>query len=507
MATSSKITADFTSDTSGMQKGVANIAGMFNKLTKTSAKTQKALSRMSSGISFLAFDRMAQYALSAGRALKSLVTNTVSSIDALGKLSISTGLTEENLQALFYAAEKTGTSQVTLSSALGRMNKRLAEASQGFGEALPALERMGLSIEDLMKKSPDQQFQAIAEAIALLPTAGERAAAAFKIFSDQGLQMLPMIEQMAIDSEKFRKELEAFGGILTEDQVQSATRLNDAMTDVYTIFKSITKQVAANLSPAISGMLETFTEFVSKVGGANIGKSISEGVLDAVQFAARIADWIISGFQDVFKMFGDQSTIWEKITFTWHLAWELAGRVAKLLAGLAEILIGGFKIVVSGFFKVVEKIVEVISLLPESIVGDLSGIKKLSGDLSKDFWDGGQESLGNGIDSLMDAFDADSPKWDGGSGPLETSFQDWRNSKPLEQEKTPEVNLSNESKKALSGNKLYGLDARSQAGMNFLLESRTPGAQTAEEKTAKNTDKIATNTSRPPITVVQMGIA
>ena len=99
MAASSKITAAFTATAQGMQKGIGQVVASLNSVTKTSARTQKALSRMTSGINFLVFDRLAQYALAAGRAFKNMVSGSINAIDAVDKLAKSTGISTEGLQA------------------------------------------------------------------------------------------------------------------------------------------------------------------------------------------------------------------------------------------------------------------------------------------------------------------------------------------------------------------------------------------------------------------------
>ena len=91
MAASSKITAAFTAEAKGMQKGISKVIGSLNKVTKTSQKTGKAFASMSRGINFLVFDKVAGYAARAGRAFITLASNALKTVDAIGKLSKSTG--------------------------------------------------------------------------------------------------------------------------------------------------------------------------------------------------------------------------------------------------------------------------------------------------------------------------------------------------------------------------------------------------------------------------------
>ena len=93
-------------------------------------------------------------------------------------------------------------------------------------------------------------------------------------------------------------------------------------------------------------------------------------------------------------------------------------------------------------------------------------------------------------------------------GGLQEAIQKLRNSRiTIQQPETQKVELSEESKKALTAqNKISGLDARSSAGLNFLLQSGVAG-NTVEDKQLAAQKQIVKNTAQPGINVVQMGIA
>ena len=503
MAASTKITADFTSDTSGMQKGIARITGMFNKLTKTSTKTQKALSRMTSGINFLVFDKLAQYALAAGRAFKSMVSGSINAIDAVDKLSKSTGISTEGLQVFGLAAQKAGVDQVKLSGAFGRMSKRLAEASQGFGEALPALQRLGISIEDLQNLSPEEQFMLIGQAIGGLATEGEQAAAAFKIFSDQGLALVPLFTDMAEQTEAAREELEKFGGILSDQQIAGTVALKDNLTDVKQIFSNIINQVTANLAPAINAVVDSFKEFVSSAGGANIGKSISDGILDALAVAGDFVDQVVVAFSGVGELFGVTGTLWENVAFALDVAFKFGWKVGKFLQGIFhtfESIGAGF---VAGLLDAVIRQGKVVEALLRVKVPGLDELE----DLSDTYTASATRAFEDATASFSDAFSADLSE---AAATVDNGFGDWfRKFKEAQSEiaiqDTPTVNLSEESKNALTAqNKISGLDARSSAGMNFLLQSGVSG--NVEDKQLAIQKKIEKNTARPRFEILQMGL-
>ena len=507
MAASSKITAMFTATAQGMQKGIGNVVSSLNSVTKTSAKTQKALSRMTSGINFLVFDRLAQYALAAGRAFKNMVSGSINAIDAVDKLAKSTGISTEGLQVFGLAAEKAGVDQRALSGAFGRMSKRLAEATQGFGEALPALERLGLSAQDLTKLTPEEQFLKIGEAIGGLATQGEQAAAAFKIFSDQGLRLVPLFADINEQTEAARAELERFGGILSSQQIAGTVALKDNLTDVSQIFSNIVNQVTANLAPAINAVVDAFKEFVSSAGGANIGKGISDAIIAAVDYALGFADYIAPLFGSVLDGAAEVGASWENVGFLLEKTFDIADRVGKLwLAGFYEIQ-GIFNWLLS---KIAESLANWVDLF-ESFGFDAGNIEETLRGLSQ----GMSEEVLKSQEKAQAAWKAAFAEGSGDAskaveGGLQQRFRDYlaeiQSLRPTQPE-TQKVELSDESKKALTAqNKISGLDARSQAGLNFLLQSGVAG-NTVEDKQLATQKQIAKNTAQPGINVIQMGIA
>lgn len=506
MAASSKITAAFTATAQGMQKGIGKVVSSLNSVTKTSAKTQKALNRMTNGINFLVFDRLAQYALAAGRAFKNMVSGSINAIDAVDKLAKSTGISTEGLQVFGLAAQKAGVDQVALSGAFGRMSKRLAEAAQGFGEAKPALEKLGLSAQDLTKLTPEEQFLKIGEAIGGLATQGEQAAAAFKIFSDQGLRLVPLFADINAQTEAARAELERFGGILSSQQIAGTVALKDNLTDVSQIFSNIVNQVTANLAPAINAVVDSFKEFVSSAGGANIGKSISDSIVSAVDYLLGVVDYIAPVFAGIFGLGEETGSKWETVGYLLETAFKIGEKVAQLFSAIFYTIQGIVNVAVSLLATLLLNITALINKIPginldgveEGLTEFRSGMK---GAIKESF-----DNAGTSLKKLSGEIVEDGKAVEGGLQESFRKFLEQQQAKRPTYQEPQKVELSDESKKALSQQKISGLDARSQAGLNFLLQSGVAG-NTVEDKQLATQKQIAKNTAQPGINVVQMGIA
>ena len=252
--------------------------------------------------------------------------------DALGKLSDQTGFAVEPLQILRKLSEEQGISAENLGGALNRMGKRLAEAGQGFGEALKPLQAMGFNIDQLLQKKPEQQFMLISRAIARLPSAGERAAVAFKIFSDQGLALAPMLTDLEGKVADARVEMMALGQILDTTQVENIEEMNIAMGDVYRTAHKLGDQVLANFAPAITEASNALLEMVKNFAGADgatggraLADSLTKAFFTGAKLLARfVDDFIKAAFEFVTAM----TRIFEKIRQLIGYVFDTSGSIS-----------------------------------------------------------------------------------------------------------------------------------------------------------------------------------
>lgn len=215
----------------------------------------------------------------------SLAKEASSVADAIGKLSAATGVAVEPLQVFQKVAEYNGISGDKLGEALKRMTKRLSEAKMGFGEALPALQRLGLNATELANMKPEQAFMKIGAAIGQLPQKGDQAAAAFKIFSDQGLAMVPMFADMEKNVKATAKEMTSLGLVLSGTQIKNIETMNDRFKDVYDTGKKLAAQVLANFAPAITQANEKLLEFIKtfQYQGLTGGQAFVQAASDTLE--------------------------------------------------------------------------------------------------------------------------------------------------------------------------------------------------------------------------------
>lgn len=126
-------------------------------------------------------------------------------------MSQRTGVSVEALSELGFAADQSGADMQTLEGGLRRMQQLIADAAGGSASARQALDRLGISVEDLSRLSPDQQFKLIADRLSQINNPTMRAAAAMDIFGRAGTRLLPMLANGAAGIEAMQQQARDLG--------------------------------------------------------------------------------------------------------------------------------------------------------------------------------------------------------------------------------------------------------------------------------------------------------
>ena len=353
MATTLALAMRASMSAGGVVSGANQAAGAMDKMGKQAAKTAKDVNTLKNLAIGAVLVKGALAAANAFRSASSAVAGYVSSIrqtaDASGKLAARLGMSVESLQGLQLAAQMAGVSDLT--PVLQKMSITLGQAASGAKPAMEALAGIGLSIDDLAGMSPDEQFKAIAAAINAIPDPAARAAAAVRIFGEQGVALLPL---MAQNLEEVQARMERLGAVLSADQTEAIEGMNDALTMVQATFQGIIGQVVGNLAPVVTAlaeeilaMVESFTSIAGD-GGEGIANNITNAMFQIMDYLAGVLDKAVAGFNGfgvtmsevaaTFDFVGNTMTaISETLRGVFNI-FEMAGNL--LLEGLGNFLQG-----------------------------------------------------------------------------------------------------------------------------------------------------------------------
>lgn len=227
----------------------------------------------------------------AAHATISGLRQTADELDRTAKVSAKLGIAAENLSGLRFAAEQTGVAAGTLDMALQRMVRRVGEAANGTGEAVGALDELGLSAARLNSLSPDKQFSAIAGAMSRVNGQSDKVRLAFKLFDSEGVSLVNTLKLGERGLKGMQREAEKLGSAISGDKLKKVEKFSDEMSRLDKLVGGLKSEIVINIAPAAAKGVSALQEAIrgvqllkgdaSKPGALNSGLSIAKKAVTA----------------------------------------------------------------------------------------------------------------------------------------------------------------------------------------------------------------------------------
>jgi len=217
-----------------------------NQYDKTTKKQRKMFSGMKDGLkgglAGMAAGFVGFHTVSAGL---SAVREQMEAIDKLAKTARGVGASTEFLSGLEFAAQRTsGLAEGAASKGIEKMTRRIEQAALGTGEAIKALEMLGLEAKALAELSPEEQFEVLSRAMDSVTDAGERTLIATKLFDDEQSKLHI---GLALTNSEMQQQIELakrLGKIVTEEEARKAEAYVDAMQEIDAVNAKYQKAMA-----------------------------------------------------------------------------------------------------------------------------------------------------------------------------------------------------------------------------------------------------------------------
>lgn len=235
-----------------------------------------------------------------------LIKKSLEATDRLGKLSNVLGFSVKELQTFKLASQIGGVELETFSKGVRRLVDNFGDFMEGTGEAKKTFEALGITVEEANALSGDQFaiLGLVADRLNEVTNRTDKLKFAIEIFGGRGAELINVLEGGSEAIAEFARQSEQFGA-LNEEQVQQVEDLNDSIVRLKTSFFNIANQVVANLSPALTELIDDFNETIS--AGENgesaiteLSQTLSLSILRAVKSSLQALGELIEGFENVF---------------------------------------------------------------------------------------------------------------------------------------------------------------------------------------------------------------
>lgn len=277
-------TAAFTAGRKSASKGAQDLASDM-------ATRMGVVSGLVSGGVGVAFDLIKGLASSAIGAVSSAVGSIKGQISQVGDiqdLMVATGLSADLITSVGVAAKLAGSDQAAFNDQLGKFTKTLAEAKNGSATAQAALAGVGITLDDLSSKTPDQLFNKMVDGVSSMDDPLRKANVAIDLFGKGGLEAVKWLDKGSIAAGV--KDAQAFGLAMTAVDARQMDAAGDAMDRVGMLVDGLQRQIALHLSPFIEAAANHLVEF--GVSGGSASEWVIWGLEKVVGSVAYLADFI-----------------------------------------------------------------------------------------------------------------------------------------------------------------------------------------------------------------------
>lgn len=176
--------------------------------------------------------------------LKNTAENTAETDKWAKSLNIGVGV----LQQWQYAAERAGLSGDNMADIFKDIGDKIGDALvTGGGEAIDALNKLGLSAESLADLSPDKQLLAIANGLKNVGSQSEKINILESLGNDLS-RMLPLLDNGAEGLNKFMQQAKDFGVAMDPAQIANLVKANELIKDLEAQARGLRNEFVSGLA-------------------------------------------------------------------------------------------------------------------------------------------------------------------------------------------------------------------------------------------------------------------
>lgn len=204
-----------------------------------------------------------------GAAIMAAITSSIMAFTSLGdqlqKLSLRTGISVEALSEMKYIAERSGVNIDMLAKAVQKLQRAVVEAEEGTETYVSAFERIGISVDDLKGKSPEELFYTVATALNVVEDHGTKVATAMDLMGGAGERLMPIFASTSEELQNMRDRAEELNLVFTEDSANAAAEFNDRLDDLKDSLKMLMATFGELATEVLLPMIEKLTDIIAKV--------------------------------------------------------------------------------------------------------------------------------------------------------------------------------------------------------------------------------------------------
>ncbi|MBR7534344.1 phage tail tape measure protein [Klebsiella michiganensis] len=275
---------------------VAKVGGFVSGMDKAERASAKWSKQVQDDVakSSAALAGIGAAAIAAGLAVGAsgfqLLKSTSKQITETDRLAKSLQLSTQELLAWQFAAEKAGVSGDQMADIFKDIGDKIGDAVLNkSGEAVDALNALGLSAEKLSKVSPDKQLLAIGESLGKISTNAEKTTILESLGNDLS-KLLPLFDNNNQKLKQFIDLAKDYGVAPDPSSIEDLVKINQLFEDMEAQVAGLKIEIAAGLAKVDLTPLQSSLD---KLHDVLTDPVVLQGISDLVSEVAQLAGWLV----------------------------------------------------------------------------------------------------------------------------------------------------------------------------------------------------------------------
>ncbi|SFR00644.1 phage tail tape measure protein, lambda family [Enterobacter sp. kpr-6] len=225
-------------------------------------------------------------AIGVGTAGIALLKSTSEQITETDRWAKSLRISTQELLAWQFAAEKAGVSGDNMADIFKDIGDKIGDAVLNkSGEAVDALNALGLSADKLSKSAPDEQLLAIGEALSKIGTNAEKTTILESLGNDLS-KLLPLFDNNNAKLKAFIQQAKDYGVAPTPESINDLIKVNEVFQDIESQVKGLKIEIASGLAKVdLSGLSNS----LDKIKSTFTDPKVLQGLVSLVSEIAELS--------------------------------------------------------------------------------------------------------------------------------------------------------------------------------------------------------------------------
>ena len=288
--------------------------------------------------------------------------------DEVDKTSQKMGMSAQAYQEWDYVMKIAGTDMASMTTGMKTLTNKVADAASGSSEAAAMFSQLGISMEDLQTLSQEEIFGKTIEALQGMEEGTERAALANDLFGKSGMNLAPLLNMTADETQELIDKANEYGMIMGDDAVKASADYTDAVTTLKNTFKGLKNSLMGQFLPSLTTVMEGLSAvFAGDEGGIQMIKQGLEDLTANIatvtpqlfELVETIVTALLAGFgpmlpQVVASIF---SFINQAIVTITTMIPQLTPAITEGVKGICAALLDALPLLISALIDMVEDLV------------------------------------------------------------------------------------------------------------------------------------------------------